>query len=107
MGKTKEYIYTEKVNEVSRMARVLASPARIAILQYISNSYECICNDLVQEIGLSQPTITQHLNELKKAGLVEGHYKDSQMYLCIVPDRWEEFKGSFKSFFKDIKPNGC
>jgi len=107
MGKIKDHIFTEEVNQLSQMARVLASPARIAILEHLSNSHQCVCNDLVKVIGLAQPTITQHLNELKKAGLVHVQYEGSNMCLCIVPARWKEFKKSFHTFFESIKPQSC
>ena len=66
MGTTKTQIFTAEQNELAIILKVLANPARIAILQYISNQSACICNDIVEEIGLAQPTISQHLKELKK-----------------------------------------
>lgn len=107
MGKIKAHIFEPEVNELSQMARVLSNPARIAILLHISNSYQCICNDLVKEIGLAQPTITQHLNELKKIGLIEGHYQGTQLCLCIVPKQWKVFQKAFKDLFDAIEPNNC
>ncbi len=63
MGFTKTQIFDNKQNELASIFKVLANPARIAILQYISNQKACICNDMVEEIGLAQPTISQHLKE--------------------------------------------
>ena len=68
MGTTKTHIFTETQNELALAAKVLAHPARVAILEYISKQEGCICNDLVDEIGLAQATISQHLNEIKKIG---------------------------------------
>ncbi|HEU4496522.1 MAG TPA: metalloregulator ArsR/SmtB family transcription factor, partial [Flavobacterium sp.] len=65
MGITKTDIYTEKHNRTAIIFKVLGHPARIAILQYIIDQHSCICNDLVEELGLAQATISQHLKELK------------------------------------------
>ena len=70
MGATKTHIFTPSQNTLALAAKVLAHPARIAILQYISKQENCICNDLVDVIGLAQPTISQHLNEIKKICLL-------------------------------------
>ena len=72
MGTTKAQIFSEQQNELALAFRVLGHPARVAILQYVSNQDSCICNDLVEEIGLAQATISQHLKELKSMGLLIG-----------------------------------
>lgn len=72
MGLTKTAIFNTSQNELATIFKVLAHPARIAILQYISTQDACICNDIVEEIGLAQPTISQHLKELKSIGLKIG-----------------------------------
>ena len=68
MGITKTEIFTEKQNKLATMLKALAHPARIAILQHLIKINSCICGDLVEELGLAQPTISQHLKELKNAG---------------------------------------
>ena len=65
MGLTKSEIFTPKQNDLAKIAKVLGHPARIAILQYLFKINSCVCGDLVNEIGLAQPTISQHLKELK------------------------------------------
>ena len=65
MGLTKSEIFTQQQNAISNIAKVLGHPARIAILQHLFKMNSCICGDLVDEIGLAQPTISQHLKELK------------------------------------------
>ena len=72
MGVTKTQIFNETQNELATLFKVLGHPARVAILQHISNQNACICNDLVEEIGLAQATISQHLKELKQIGLIKG-----------------------------------
>jgi len=64
MGISKTELFTKKQNELANVARVLGHPARIAILQHLVKINACICNDLVEELGLAQPTISQHLKEL-------------------------------------------
>ena len=70
MGITKSEIYTEEQNKLSVQLKAIAHPARIAILQEIIKANACICGDLVEELGLAQATISQHLKELKNAGLI-------------------------------------
>ena len=100
MGTTKTQIFTAEQNELAIILKVLANPARIAILQYISNQRACICNDIVEEIGLAQPTISQHLKELKKAGLIQGTVDPPRVKYCINRENWEEAKRMFAAFFK-------
>ena len=72
MGLTKTEIFTDKQNKLATMLKALGHPARIAILQHIIKADTCICGDLVDELGLAQPTISQHLKELKNVGLIQG-----------------------------------
>lgn len=107
MGATKTEIYTIPQNSLALTAKVLAHPARVAILQYISRQEGCICNDLVDVIGLSQPTISQHLNEIKKIGLLKGTFEGKNLCYCINKEKWEELQGLFNSFFNKINQNCC
>lgn len=107
MGTTKSELFSTKHNELAVAAKVLAHPARVAILEYISQQEACICNDLVDVIGLSQPTISQHLNEIKKIGLLHGNFEGKNLCYCINRGRWEELKSSFQKFFDQIAQNCC
>ncbi|HET8736849.1 MAG TPA: metalloregulator ArsR/SmtB family transcription factor [Pricia sp.] len=107
MGATKTEIYTIPQNSLALTAKVLAHPARVAILHYISRQEGCICNDLVNVIGLSQPTISQHLNEIKKIGLLKGTFEGKNLCYCINKEKWEELQGLFNSFFNKINQNCC
>lgn len=89
------------------MAKVLAHPARIAILEHISKQEGCICNDLVDVIGLAQPTISQHLNEIKKIGLLKGIFEGKNLCYCVDQERWATLKEAFQLFFSDIELNCC
>ena len=96
MGLTKTEIFSDKQNKLAVMMKALAHPARIAIIQQLLKTNACICGDLVDELGLAQATISQHLKELKDAGLVKvvkGSY-------VIHVKEWKNAKNSFKHFFK-------
>ena len=107
MGITKTQIFNEKQNELARIFRVLANPARIAILEYIGGQKACICNDIVEEIGLAQPTISQHLKELKSLDLISGEIEGKKVCYCINLQRWEEIQAMTNQFFEDTKNQGC
>nr|WP_298922867.1 metalloregulator ArsR/SmtB family transcription factor [uncultured Allomuricauda sp.] len=107
MGASKTHMFSATQNELAQVAKVLAHPARISILEYISRQENCICNDLVDVIGLSQPTISQHLNEIKKIGLLKGTFEGKNLCYCINEERWEELQNSFNTFFANINYNCC
>nr|WP_298995214.1 metalloregulator ArsR/SmtB family transcription factor [uncultured Allomuricauda sp.] len=107
MGSSKTHIFSIQHNELAQVAKVLAHPARIAILEYISKQEGCICNDLVDEIGLAQPTISQHLNEIKKIGLLQGTFEGKNLCYCIDQERWLELQQAFNNFFSNINLNCC
>jgi len=107
MGITKKQIFDQRQNELAQFFKVLGHPARIAILQYISKQNSCICNDLVEEIGLAQATISQHLKELKSIGLLKGEIEGKRLCYCIDLDKWNELQESLNSFFNTTKYNCC
>lgn len=107
MGVTKTHIFNTSQNELANAAKVLAHPARIAILDYISRQENCICNDLVDVIGLAQPTISQHLNAIKKIGLLKGTFEGKNLCYCINREKWLELQQLFHSFFSNINQNCC
>ena len=107
MGATKEHIHTKDANAIADMAKVFAHPARVAILQYISKQESCICNDIVDEIGLSQPTISQHLQVINNAGLLDGTFKGKSICYCLNMKRFQEFQEVFNSFFNTTTSNCC
>jgi DNA-binding transcriptional ArsR family regulator len=109
MGATKTTLFTKKQNDLANMAKALAHPARIAILQYLIRTNACVCNSLVDELGLAQPTISQHLKELKIAGLIQGTVEGTSVCYCINPKVWAEYKNILSGFFETIeaKPGCC
>jgi predicted transcriptional regulator len=107
MGISKTGLFTEKQNELANIAKAIGHPARIAILQHLLKIEGCICNDLVQELGLAQPTISQHLKELKQVGLVQGTIEGASICYCIEPQAWNKYRALFAAFFEDLKPGNA
>lgn len=83
MGITKTDNFTAKQNEIANQLKALAHPARIAIIEHLLKVNSCICNDIVNEINLAQPTISQHLKELKQADLIRGSIDGKSICYCI------------------------
>lgn len=104
MGVTKTEKFTSHQNEIAALAKVLGHPARIAILQHILKTNSCICGDLVQEIGLAQPTISQHLKELKNSGLIKGNVEGTSVCYCIDNKIWDKARVILLDFLK-INPS--
>lgn len=98
MGITKSEIFSEEQNKIAAMAKVLGHPARISILQHIFETKTCICGDLVDKIGLAQPTISQHLKELKTVGLIKGNVEGTSVCYCIHRENWISMKKLLISF---------
>lgn len=109
MGLTKTEIFTEKQNQLSLLLKAMAHPARIAILQQIIAAKACICGDLVDELGLAQATISQHLKELKNAGIIQGTIEGVKVCYCINPKTWTLLEKEFGAFLGSYKlePKCC
>jgi predicted transcriptional regulator len=108
MGLTKTEIFTDEQNELAVMLKAIAHPARIAILQQIINANACICGDLVDELGLAQATISQHLKELKNAGLIRGTIEGVSVCYCIEPNAWAKLEKELNNLFQSYKqPKTC
>lgn len=104
MGLAKTEIFTGEQNEIAIFAKVFGHPARVAILQYIFKKNSSICGDLVNEIGLAQPTISQHLKELKNLGLIKGNIEGTSVCYCIDSENWKKMKDIMAQFLdQDIE----
>lgn len=103
MGATKTDLFTKEQNELANMAKAIAHPARIAILQQLVRTKACICGGLVEELGLAQPTISQHLKELKNAGIIVGTIEGASVCYCINPKVWKQYQQFFTEFFVEMK----
>lgn len=106
MGITKEQLFTEQQNELARIAKVLGHPARIAILEHLLESNTCTCGPLVDVLGLAQATVSQHLKELKHAGLIKGNIEGTSVCYCIDEARWKEVEQLISALFSRYKPKG-
>nr|WP_255573016.1 metalloregulator ArsR/SmtB family transcription factor [Hanstruepera marina] len=81
------------------MAKAIGHPARVAIMQHLFKTNSCVCGDLVNEIGLAQPTISQHLKELKNLKIIKGNIEGTSVCYCIDQDTWSEVAELFQVFF--------
>lgn len=98
MGVTKSDMFTDYQNKIAGMAKTLGHPARIAILQHLFRINSCVCGDLVDEIGLAQATISQHLKELKNQGLIKGTIEGTSVCYCIDRENWNAVKEALHQF---------
>lgn len=103
MGLTKTEIFTDKQNRLAGMMKALAHPARIAIVLHLIKTNACINGDLVEELGLAQPTISQHLKELKNAGLIQGTIEGTSVCYCIEPKGWALYQKEIGALFASYK----
>jgi DNA-binding transcriptional ArsR family regulator len=106
MGLSKTDDFTLRENRIARYARALAHPARVAILRILLRQQACICGDIVDVLPLSQSTVSQHLKELKEAGLIRGDVDGVRVCYCINEEAWKEAKEAFVELFGSYKPGG-
>ena len=99
MGISKTEIFTEDQNRIALFAKAFAHPARVAILQHLYKMDTCVCGDLVNEIGLAQATISQHLKALKKIGLIKGTVEGTRVCYCIDGENWLKMTTILTEFF--------
>ena len=107
MGASKLAIHTTEQLEIATLAKVLAHPARVAILQYIAKQHGCICDDIVKEIGLSQATISQHLQVIKNAGLLKGDFQGKSICYCLNTKAFKLFQNRINSYFNATAAQCC
>lgn len=98
MGVTKTEIFSDTQNEIAVFAKAFSHPARVAIIQHLFKINTCVCGDLVDIIGLAQPTISQHLKELKSLGLIKGTVEGTSVCYCIDHDNWVKMKDVLSGF---------
>jgi DNA-binding transcriptional ArsR family regulator len=103
MGTPKTEEFTVKENRTAKYAKALGHPARIAILQLLAKKQNCICGDIVDELPLSQSTVSQHLKELKEAGLIKGDIDGVKVCYCIDEKEWKNAQSVFHSLFESYK----
>jgi predicted transcriptional regulator len=96
-----EYKYEDETIELARFAKALGHPTRIAILRHLENQACCFTGDLVDVFPLAQSTISQHLKELKNAGLIQGELNPPKIKYCVNMENWNKAKKIFESFFNN------
>lgn len=99
MGVTKSNLFSKEQNEIASYAKAFGHPARVAILMHLLKSNSCINSDLVNELGLAQATISQHLRELKDQGIIVGNIEGVSINYCINAKRWDEIRSIFENLF--------
>jgi DNA-binding transcriptional ArsR family regulator len=105
MGATKSTEFGARENRLAKYAKALGHPARIAILQFLAKKQSCMCGDIVDELPLSQSTVSQHLKELKEAGLIKGSIDGIKVCYCIDEKEWKAAQLWLNKLFDSVK--GC
>ena len=103
MGATKSYEFSVRENKLAKYAKALAHPARIAILKFLAGKASCQCGDIVEELPLSQSTVSQHLKELKEAGLIKGSIDGVKVCYCIDEKEWKAAQVWINQLFDSYK----
>jgi DNA-binding transcriptional ArsR family regulator len=109
MGLTKTEHFTQQQNKIATMAKALGHPARIAIIDFLVKVDKCICGDIVNDLPLAQPTVSQHLRELKNAGLIKGNIEGNAICYCIDEKALEALQLYFAGILSGLekKKNNC
>jgi len=109
MGATKTEHFTDRQNQVAQLIKALAHPARIAIVDYLLKVDTCICGDIVNELPLAQPTVSQHLKELKTAGIIKGTVEGNSICYCLDQKALEKLRSYFALLTTRLeqKNNNC
>jgi len=100
MGVTKTQVFTDEQNRIADLAKALAHPARVAIIQHLLKVNSCVCGDLVEVLPLAQATVSQHLKELKQIGIIQGEINPPRVCYCINETVWQEAKTIFGDLFE-------
>lgn len=104
MGISKTDIFTNEQNSMAQIAKALGHPARIAIVEFLLQQKSCICKDIVEEIPLAQPTISQHLRELKKVGLIKGNIEGNSVCYCLNSEPFKLLANYYQHILYSIQP---
>jgi len=108
MGATKIEYYSDIQNDIAKIAKALGHPARVAIVEYLVKVNACICGDIVNELPLAQPTVSQHLKELKNAGIIKGEIEGNAICYCIDKQTIRKFSNYFLEILRKIEiKNEC
>lgn len=107
MGASKTDHFSTEQNQIANIAKALGHPARIAIVEYLLKVNACICSDIVDELPLAQPTVSQHLKELKNAGLIKGNIEGNSICYCINENTFNTLKDYFSKIIFTVTNKKC
>ena len=110
MGASKTDHFTEEQNTLAILAKAVGHPARVAIIQYLLSVETCICGDIVNVLPLAQPTVSQHLKELKNAGIIKGSIEGNAICYCLNEEAVEllhQFFGNVSSKISSKTKSCC
>ena len=107
MGATKTDHFTDQQNQIATIAKALGHTARVAIIEHLLKVNACICGDIVNELPLAQPTVSQHLKELKNAGLIKGSVEGNAICYCIDENTFEVLKNYFSKIITTVLKQNC
>jgi DNA-binding transcriptional ArsR family regulator len=107
MGLAKTEEFTIEQNDLAALAKALGHPARIAILQFLIKQKSCVCGEIVDELPLSQSTVSQHLSELKKVGLIKGDIEGPKVCYCIDTKAWSRMKENLSILMDSYEDPSC
>ncbi len=107
MGVTKTEHYSEPQIRMAELAKALGHPARITILQFLAKQQGCVCGSIVEEVGLAQATVSQHLKALKEAGLIIGTIEGTSICYCLAPKGIEEMRQLLAGLLQECTPSCC
>lgn len=105
MGITKSDFFTEKQNELATIFKALGHPARLAIVEYLLRAKSCVCGEIVSELPLAQPTVSQHLKELKSAGIIQGSIEGKSICYCLNPTLFDQLENIISDFAEQLRFN--
>ena len=107
MGVSKRYLHSIQVNQLADLAKVISHPARISIINYIGDCDGCLCKDISEAIKLAQPTTSQHLQIIRKAGLLKSKFEGKSQYYTLNKERLTKLKNLFQEFFETTEQKCC
>lgn len=107
MGASKADFFTKEQNDLAVLFKAMSHPARIAIIQYLLSVETCICGDIVNELPLAQPTVSQHLKELKNAGIIQGNIEGTAICYCLNSNTISMLENYFGQISNKLSSKCC
>ncbi|ESU24710.1 hypothetical protein FEDK69T_02620 [Flavobacterium enshiense DK69] len=107
MGASKSEFFSEQQNEMASLFKAISHPARVAIIEYLLRVDSCICGDIVNELPLAQPTVSQHLKELKSVGIIKGNIEGTAICYCLNPDTMKKLENYFSGISNNLIMKCC